>query len=139
MTARMPTTSATVILAASFTVTSSPAERTGCWSTEASVRRSYSSARTSRRTSEPPGGGGPRLPSDDRRSEGEAEELAPLVNAELPEDVGQVGRDGSPGDVELRRHLGVPPAERDLSDDLLLARCHSVQARIGPIVDRERG
>ena len=59
------------------------------------------------------------------------------MNAELPEDVGQVGRDGSPGDVELRRHLGVSQAERHLSDDLLLARCHRIQARIGPIVDRD--
>src|SRR5262249_144821 len=68
------------------------------------------------------------VPSDDRAAEGEGEGLAPLVNPELLEDVRQVGGNGSPADLELGCHLGVPQAERDLPDDLALAHGHRLQA-----------
>src|SRR5262249_3600824 len=75
----------------------------------------------------PPGGrrvGRGTVPSDDRGADGAAEELAPLVNPEFLEDVRQVGGNGSPADLELGCHLGVPQAERDLPDDLALAHGH---------------
>src|SRR5207244_2854612 len=93
----------------------------------------YSSTPTRRTTNEPPPCGRRlvglgALASDDRGAEGEAEELAPLVNPELPEDVRQVGGHRSPADVELGRHLGVAQAEGDLPEDLALARRHRLQA-----------
>src|SRR5262249_21594507 len=140
MTARMPRTSATVIFVASFTVTScragGPAQRPCVAATlahEAPDGPAKLPRRPVGRTWQPSSRRGV---SEDGRSKGEAAELAPLVDAELPEDVGQVGGHGPPGDVELGRHLVVPQTQHDLADDLTLARRQRFQAPQRAIVGR---
>src|SRR5215467_13465939 len=98
MTARMPRTSVTVIFVASLTVTSCRAggpSRHPCVAATLAHEAPDGPAKVRRRpvgrTSQPSSRRGG---SEDGRSKGEAAELAPLVNAELPEDVGQVGGDG---------------------------------------------
>jgi len=52
---------------------------------------------------------------------GEHDELHPVAQRELQQDVGDVRLDGGVADDELLRDLGVREAARDQSEDLLLA------------------